>query len=119
MSCHAYRSDGRGVVHILRQIDGVVPRVVVVRQAAAAGTDTHVIDAVSPQHRLRRLSTGKTSAVLDGAVPSKVPADLDLGPKRQQKHRNQQNTIDVVSQKGAVTARVDIGINRHNIPRLY
>ena len=56
----------------------------------------HVVDAVCPQHRLRRLGAGETPPVGDAAVPLEVSADLRLRPQGQQEHRDQQNAVDII-----------------------
>ena len=99
MAGHAHRRDGGGSVHVLGQVDGVVPGIVVVRQAAPAGPDAHVIDAVGAEDRLRRLGAGETPAAALGAVAPEIAADLELGPQGQQHHRDQQDAVDVVGQE--------------------
>ena len=91
-----HRRDGGGVVDVFRQGNAVVTGIVVIRQAAGAGPDGHVVDAVGPQHRLRRLRAGETPPVGDAAVPLEVSADLRLRPQGQQEHRDQQNAVDII-----------------------
>ena len=67
-----------------------------IRQIAGAGPDRHVVDAVGPQHRLRRLGSGETPPVGNTAVPFEVSADLRLRPQGQQEHRDQQNAVDII-----------------------
>ena len=93
---HAHRRDGGGVVDIFRQGNAVVPGIVVIRQVAGAGPDGHIIDAVGPQHRLRRLRAGETPPVGNTAVPLEVSADLRLRPQGQQEHRDQQNAVNII-----------------------
>ena len=67
-----------------------------IRQVSGAGPDGHVVDAVCPQHRLRRLRAGETPPVGNTAVPLEVSADLRLRPQGQQEHRDQQNAVDII-----------------------
>ena len=102
MGRHAHRRDGGGVVDCLRQVDGVVPGVVVVRQVPPAHADAHVKDPVGPQHCLCRLGAGDVPAVVDGVVAPEVAGHLELCPQREQQYRNQHQHIEVVGQKVSV-----------------
>ena len=81
-------------------------------QPPPAGADRHIVHAVGVKDRLCRLGAGQAPAVVNGAVPAEIPADLGLGPEGEKHHRDQQNAVDVVGKKISV-----IVVIRHRIPR--
>ena len=114
MSRYAHCRNRSGVVDILRQGNAVVSGIVMIRQVSGAGPDGHVVDAVCPQHRLRRLRAGETPPVGHAAVPLEISADLRLCPDRQDQNGNQQDAVDVIGQEITVTAVITV--IRHGVP---
>ena len=113
---HAHRRDGGGVVDCLRQVDGIVPGVVVVCQISPAGPDRHTEYPVSPQHRFRRLGTGDAAPVVHGIVPPEAAGHLELGPQGQQQHWDQQQDVQIICKKVAITV-IDMTVIGHkNLP---
>ena len=113
---HAHRRDGGGVVDCLRQVDGIVPGVVVVCQISPAGPDRHTEYPVSPQHRFRRLGTGDAAPVVHGIVPPEAAGHLELGPQGQQQHWDQQQDVQIICKKVAI-AVIDMTVIGHkNLP---
>lgn len=85
-------------------------------QISPAGPDRHTEYPVSPQHRFRRLGTGDAAPVVHGIVPPEAAGHLELGPQGQQQHWDQQQDVQIICKKAAITV-IDMTVIGHkNLP---
>ena len=103
MGRYAHRRDGRGAIYGFRQVDGIVPGIVVIRQVTAGGAHGNIIDPVGMQHRFRRLGACQMPPVVHGTVPPEVSAHLELCQQRKRQDRDQQQKVNIIGKKIAVT----------------